>query len=63
MFAYDYLLTLDDEVRYIWRRPVTGIKMLYLVQRYGVAFALVVYFQGERFLRMRAPDSTFIWHI
>ena len=59
MFAYDYLLTLGDEIKYIWRRPVTGIKILYLILRYGVAFAELVYFQGEGFLRV-CTNSTFI---
>jgi hypothetical protein len=52
MFVYDYMLTLGDEIKYIWRRPVTGVKILYLILRYGVAFAEVVYFQGESFLRV-----------
>lgn len=47
ILIYDLLLTLGDEVQYIWRRPVTNIKVLYLILRYGVAIAQVVYFQGE----------------
>jgi hypothetical protein len=47
MFVYDYTLTFGDEMQYIWRRPITGIKMLYLILRYGVAIAELVYFQGE----------------
>jgi hypothetical protein len=50
MFFYDYTLTFGDEMQYIWRRPVTGIKILYLVLRYGVAIADIVYFQGESML-------------
>jgi len=50
MFFYDYTLTFGDEVQYIWRQPVTGIKILYLVLRYGVAIAELVYFQGESLL-------------
>lgn len=46
VLLYDLLLTFGDEVRYIWRRPVTGIKVLYLILRYGVATAQVVYFQA-----------------
>ncbi|KAH9993184.1 hypothetical protein BJV77DRAFT_944580 [Russula vinacea] len=52
MFAYDYLLTLGDEIKYIWRRPVTGIKILYLILRYGVAFAELVYFQDIMLIRV-----------
>src|SRR6267154_6382960 len=50
MFIYDYTLTFGDEMQYIWRRPVTGIKILYLILRYGVAIAELVYFQGESLL-------------
>ncbi|KAN0107403.1 hypothetical protein V8E52_010234 [Russula decolorans] len=46
MFIYDYTLTFGDEMQYIWRRPVTGIKILYLILRYGVAIAEIVYFQA-----------------
>jgi len=46
MYMYDYMLTFADEVQYIWRRPVTGIKILYLILRYGVFFAEFVYFQA-----------------
>ena len=50
MFIYDYALTFGDEMQYIWRRPITGIKILYLILRYGVAIAELVYFQGESLL-------------
>lgn len=50
MFFYDYALTFGDEFQYIWRRPVTGIKILYLILRYGVAMAELVYFRGESLL-------------
>ncbi|KAF8499570.1 hypothetical protein F5888DRAFT_1633253 [Russula emetica] len=46
MFVYDYTLTFGDEMQYIWRRPITGIKILYLILRYGVAIAELVYFQA-----------------
>lgn len=50
MFIYDYTLTFGDEMQYIWRQPVSGIKILYLILRYGVAVAELVYFQGESLL-------------
>jgi Family of unknown function (DUF6533) len=50
LFFYDYALTFGDEMRYIWRQPITGIKILYLILRYGVAIAELVYFQGESLL-------------
>ncbi|KAI0259689.1 hypothetical protein BC834DRAFT_607292 [Gloeopeniophorella convolvens] len=43
---YDYLLMLDEEMKYIWRRPFTSVKALYIVLRYGVAIGQVVYFEG-----------------
>ncbi|KAI9452640.1 hypothetical protein BJY52DRAFT_1190127 [Lactarius psammicola] len=46
VLIYDLFLTLGDEVQYIWRRPITNIKVLYLILRYGVAVAQVVYFQA-----------------
>ena len=46
ILVYDYMLTFGDEVRYIWRRPISNIKVLYLVLRYSVLLAELVYFQG-----------------
>ncbi|KAH8997712.1 hypothetical protein EDB86DRAFT_2828801 [Lactarius hatsudake] len=45
VLLYDVLLTFGDEVRYIWRRPITTIKVLYLFLRYGVTIAQIFYFQ------------------
>lgn len=46
ILVYDYLLTFGDEVQYIWRRPISNIKVLYIVLRYSVLVAEVVYFQA-----------------
>ncbi|KAI0273949.1 hypothetical protein BGY98DRAFT_106246 [Russula aff. rugulosa BPL654] len=46
LFFYDYALMFGDEIQYIWRPPVTGIKILYVIMRYGVAIAELVYFQA-----------------
>jgi hypothetical protein len=46
ILVYDYLLTFSDEVRYIWRRPISNIKVLYVIMRYSVLAAELVYFQG-----------------
>jgi hypothetical protein len=56
VFIYDLLLTLGDEVRYIWSQPVTNIKVLYLILRYGVGIAQVFYFQGENAPRKSGLD-------
>ncbi|CAA7270798.1 unnamed protein product [Cyclocybe aegerita] len=34
VFFYDYLLTIGMEVKYIWPGPLTGMKVLYFLQRY-----------------------------
>jgi hypothetical protein len=57
VFIYDLLLTLGDEIQYIWRRPVTNIKVLYLILRYGVAIAQVVYFQAISGLTLHVTHS------
>ncbi|KAG2082821.1 hypothetical protein BD769DRAFT_1398275, partial [Suillus cothurnatus] len=35
LLVYDYLLTLEDEVCYIWNRPWTVVKVMFLINRYG----------------------------
>ncbi|KAI9510084.1 hypothetical protein F5148DRAFT_1339376 [Russula earlei] len=50
MLVYDYMLTFDDEVRYIWRRPVSSVKILYVILRYGVAVTQIVYFQAYAYV-------------
>jgi hypothetical protein len=50
ILMYDHLLSFGDEVQYIWRRPVTSIKVLYVILRYSSALAELVYFQGETLL-------------
>jgi len=44
------MLTFGEEVRYIWKRPLTSIKVLYIILRYSVTLAELVYFQGETLL-------------
>jgi uncharacterized protein DUF6533 len=63
LFMYDYTLTFGDELQYIWRRPVTSIKILYLILRYGVALAVLVYFQGGTCLRCVHQIQHFMWHM
>ncbi|KAH9993505.1 hypothetical protein BJV74DRAFT_368159 [Russula compacta] len=46
MLAYDYMLTFGDEIEYIWRRPITSVKVIYLILRYGVALGEVFYFRA-----------------
>lgn len=35
IFCYDYLLTLDREVEFIWRRPMRSSNVLYIIVRFG----------------------------
>ncbi|OAX42535.1 hypothetical protein K503DRAFT_797087 [Rhizopogon vinicolor AM-OR11-026] len=42
IFFYDYLLTLDREVEYIWKRPVTSSNILYITVRYGGGLLVVL---------------------
>ncbi|KAG1890244.1 hypothetical protein F4604DRAFT_654698 [Suillus subluteus] len=35
IFCYDYLLTLDREVKFIWRRPMRSSNVLYIIVRFG----------------------------
>ncbi|KAH9930447.1 uncharacterized protein BXZ73DRAFT_101821 [Epithele typhae] len=42
LVLYDYLLTLDREIHYIWRRSVSSASILYLVLRYVSLAAVVV---------------------
>jgi hypothetical protein len=57
LFFYDYALMFGDEMQYIWRPPVTGIKILYVIMRYGVAIAELVYFRGESLLERVCTKS------
>ncbi|KAG0698164.1 hypothetical protein DFH29DRAFT_1081920 [Suillus ampliporus] len=45
LLVYDYLLTLNDEIRYIWRAPRTAVKVLFLLNRY-------VNLIGQTFIRL-----------
>ncbi|KAG1842274.1 hypothetical protein DFJ58DRAFT_855428 [Suillus subalutaceus] len=35
LLVYDYCLTLEDEVYYIWNSPWTVVKVMFLINRYG----------------------------
>ncbi|KAJ7159761.1 hypothetical protein C8R46DRAFT_373907 [Mycena filopes] len=41
ILLYDHLLTLGDEVEYIWKAPTTAAKVLFLIMRYMVPSFLV----------------------
>lgn len=37
IFCYDYLLTLDREVEFIWRQPMRSSNILYIIVRFAHA--------------------------
>ncbi|KAI0791524.1 hypothetical protein BC629DRAFT_1593127 [Irpex lacteus] len=41
--AYDYLLTLDDEVRYMWGRRLSRARLLFWVNRYWAIINIIIY--------------------
>ncbi|KAG1805536.1 uncharacterized protein BJ212DRAFT_1303995 [Suillus subaureus] len=45
LLVYDYFLTLKDEVCYIWNRPWTIVKVMFLINRYGNLI-------GQTFIRL-----------
>ncbi|KAL4262806.1 DUF6533 domain-containing protein [Pleurotus pulmonarius] len=42
LVVYDYFLTLDDELRWIWRQPINVTKCLFLVCRYVGLVPLII---------------------
>jgi len=44
-FVYDCLLTLDDEIMYIWRRQFSLVTLAYFINRYYamICFALLIF--------------------
>lgn len=50
IFCYDYLLTLDREVEFIWRRPMRSSNVLYIIVRFGggaLMFLTAIAFMSE----------------
>ncbi|OCH83744.1 hypothetical protein OBBRIDRAFT_808777 [Obba rivulosa] len=56
--VFDVVLTIEQEVRYVWRRKWTLQKVLYLVVRYYTIFALSSMVAG-----MKAQPSMFFLHV
>ena len=36
LFIYHYFLTFSEEVKYVWRRKISAVSVLFLVNRYVV---------------------------
>ncbi|KAG2031657.1 hypothetical protein BDR03DRAFT_904660 [Suillus americanus] len=57
VLIYDYLLTFNDEILYIWNAPWTFVKVLFLINRYGnIAGQTLIMFEEAGVL---AHDSQF----
>ncbi|KAI6041417.1 hypothetical protein EDC04DRAFT_3139754 [Pisolithus marmoratus] len=42
LMVYDYLISIDREIEYIWKRPTTATTILYLIVRYfGTIYGLI----------------------
>ncbi|KAJ7863334.1 hypothetical protein B0H14DRAFT_3444199 [Mycena olivaceomarginata] len=61
VLLYDHLLTLDDEVKYIWSAPTTIAKILFLTLRYMVPLFLtgetITVWRLSQCLMLREPHS------
>ncbi|KAG2144274.1 hypothetical protein DEU56DRAFT_237115 [Suillus clintonianus] len=60
LLIYDYFLTFNDEIRYIWNAPWTVVKVMFLINRYGNI-------TGQTFIRLEEAgllthDSTLFCH-
>ncbi|KIM59242.1 hypothetical protein SCLCIDRAFT_1037424 [Scleroderma citrinum Foug A] len=47
LMVYDYLLTLDDEMEYIWKRPLSGVTIIYIMLRYCATLFMITDAAGE----------------
>ncbi|KAI0261360.1 hypothetical protein BC834DRAFT_476354 [Gloeopeniophorella convolvens] len=59
---WNHIFTIHDEVTYIWKRPFTEIKLLFIVCRYSAAASFIMIFFGLSsfspfFLRDRRMNS------
>ncbi|KAH9940639.1 hypothetical protein B0H21DRAFT_697501, partial [Amylocystis lapponica] len=34
LFYYEYLITISEEIRFVWGNKITGVTMLFLLNRY-----------------------------
>lgn len=47
VLLYDHLLTLDDEIQYVWKTKTTVPKVLFLLNRYFVPIVMIVNMYGS----------------
>lgn len=56
LISYDYLLLLDKEIQYVWKRPWSRMSILYLIVRYfGLVLALLWGFWGGLLYMPESP--------
>lgn len=60
ILLWDHLLTFEDEIKYIWKRPVELTKAVFLFNRYFVegVVCLSAYGELEHFLERGGEDLT-----
>lgn len=39
LYSYDHVITLDNEVKYVWRRRISGASVLFMMNRYMMLLA------------------------
>lgn len=63
ILLYDHLLTLDDEIRYVWKTQWTVPKCLFLLNRYTVPTAMILHTWQLMGLANPPPTNTFckVW--
>ncbi|KAG1860638.1 hypothetical protein DFJ58DRAFT_269102 [Suillus subalutaceus] len=58
VMSYEYLLLLDKEIKYVWKRPWSVMSCLYLVVRYlGLSLAIIWGCWGGMFY---IPESPYV---
>lgn len=52
--AFDWLLTCSDEIRLIWSRKLTGVKVLFFLNRYLWIIAMILQIMSDNWVE---PDN------
>ncbi|KAI0331607.1 hypothetical protein GY45DRAFT_1321921 [Cubamyces sp. BRFM 1775] len=59
LVAYEYVITFEQEIRFIWSRRKTGASLLFLMIRY-YALVTLVFIQAISYMPMSSPAQTAI---
>jgi len=49
MLVYDLFITIEDEVEYVWKKPINVVSVIFILNRYILPGVLVVDIYGESF--------------